>query len=261
VLFAERRRDRRIEKMARDRERLEGLSVPRRMGGGSRRSVTAVLFVLLVWGGLFAAEEQHKGPDTSHAFTFMETQDSSSDPVTYDPCGPIHLVVDSRTMVHDGMRLLQDGLDEVQDATGLTFIVDGLVDEPPLSGGAIFAADGEPRPVRVSWSDPRAETELKGKVSGVGGSAWVESSDGRRWYVTGTIVLDGPQIARVIERPHGWQAARAIVMHELGHLVGLDHVDVPGQLMQPELRWSHTTWGVGDRKGLAALGGDCTDFS
>ena len=46
---------------------------------------------------------------------------------------------------------------------------------------------------------------------------------------------------------------QAIVDHEFGHLVGLDHVDDPGELMA-EVNIGRTSYGPGDLEGLARLG-------
>jgi hypothetical protein len=55
----------------------------------------------------------------------------------------------------------------------------------------------------------------------------------------------------------GRAAARAIVMHELGHLVGLQHVAAPDQLMYERNVGQHD-FGSGDREGLRQLGlGPC----
>ena len=49
---------------------------------------------------------------------------------------------------------------------------------------------------------------------------------------------------------------RRLVLHELGHLHGLDDVDDPGELMDPSLAAS--AWGPGDLFGLAMThGGGC----
>lgn len=56
----------------------------------------------------------------------------------------------------------------------------------------------------------------------------------------------------------GRQVVRAIVLHELGHLVGLGHVTDATQLMYPEGQPGVTDFGAGDLAGLAALGrGTC----
>lgn len=263
---------------------------------GHRRAAAAVAVLVLLVGGLFVSSVLSDGmggdggfPDRpadaadaplgtpgpglgsgagdSDAFAFTATQKGDSEPVTYDPCVPIHMVVDPRTMVEDGMRLLDEALERVREATGLVFVVDGLVegsetapedgdkDEADLRG-----ADGGWVPVAVTWSDPRSSPTLDDGVTGYAGSASVER-DGHRWFVTGSVVLDGPQLEEILTRRGGWKAARAVVMHEVGHLVGLDHVQAPGQLMQPEGDGTLTTWGAGDRTGLAALGsGRCVDY-
>lgn len=196
----------------------------------------------------------------SEEFAFVSTQDDSPDPVTYDPCVPIHLVVDPRTIVEGGMKLFEEALDEVRDATGLTFVVDGLTDEAPPEAGAVTGPDGKWLPVTVSWSDPGASERLTGDVAGYAGSTSVVRGD-RRWFVTGSVVLDGPQLAKILDRRRGRNAARSVMMHELGHLVGLDHVDSSRQLMRPEGTDNLTTWGDGDLTGLAALGrGACIDY-
>ncbi|HEX6418878.1 MAG TPA: matrixin family metalloprotease, partial [Acidimicrobiales bacterium] len=71
---------------------------------------------------------------------------------------------------------------------------------------------------------------------------------------TGLVVIDGPQMAELLAGPGGREAVRAVLLHELGHLVGLDHVDDPGQLMQPVAQADLVAFGPGDLTGLAHLG-------
>ena len=196
----------------------------------------------------------------SRAYEFIATQDGGSDPVTYDPCAPIHLVVDARTIVDRGMKLLDQALDEVSEASGLQFVVDGLTKEAAPDDGTVTGPDRQWLPVTVSWSDPKTSPTLKGSVAGYAGSSSVER-DGHRWFVTGAVVLDGPQLERILDGRGGRAGVRSVMMHELAHLVGLDHVDAPGQLMRPSGDESITTWGAGDRTGLAAVGsGRCIPY-
>lgn len=198
---------------------------------------------------------------TSTAFRFLQQQDDGEAPVTYDPCVPVHLVVNPRTIVDGGMRMLDEATDQIRRTTGLVLVVDGLTEqtEPPTKAPRADGGQGW-KPVLVSWSDPAADRGLRGSTAGFAGSTAIER-DGHRWYVTGAVTLDGPQLARMLRTPDGWAPARSVIMHELGHLVGLAHVDAPGQLMQPRGRPGLDTWGAGDRTGLAALGrGACIDY-
>ncbi len=77
-------------------------------------------------------------------------------------------------------------------------------------------------------------------------------------YVTGGVELDAAQVANILPRPGGHQVVRAVVLHELGHLVGLGQVTSASQLMYPQALPGMTDFGAGDLTGLAVLGrGSC----
>jgi hypothetical protein len=282
LTFAEARRRRRVARLLR---RMDRLDRGRRRWSGARlgrRALASCLLLVLLLGGLWRlslreddvpglperpVDAQSRRIDpvaapvvTSDAFELVSRQKGSDDPVTYDPCVPIHVVVDPRTIVDDGMRMLREALDRVMDATGLVLVVDGLAEPGERPEGSTRTSDGERwSPVLVSWSDPGETPELVGRVAGLGGSTSLEIGK-HRWYVTGKVTLDGPQIDKIVDQS-GWASGRAVVMHELGHLVGLDHVGDEGQLMQPEGRAGLDAWGDGDLTGLAALGrGRCIDY-
>jgi predicted Zn-dependent protease len=70
--------------------------------------------------------------------------------------------------------------------------------------------------------------------------------------VTGGVELDAAQFAELLSRDDGAAVARAIVLHELGHALGLAHVSDPAQLMYPTQSgvWD---FAAGDLAGLAQL--------
>jgi hypothetical protein len=55
----------------------------------------------------------------------------SGRPVTYDPCHPIHYVVNPAGMPPGGLTVIHDAVQVIGKATGLTFIEDGLTRERP----------------------------------------------------------------------------------------------------------------------------------
>ena len=91
--------------------------------------------------------------------------------------------------------------------------------------------------------------ELEGDVAGIGGSAATALDTRDAHYVTGQVVLDADDFGD-IRNP---DEAQAIVDHEFGHLVGLDHVDDPNELMHAE-HTGQTSFGPGDLEGLPILG-------
>jgi hypothetical protein len=188
----------------------------------------------------------------------MATKDGLGTPVTFDPCRPIHVVVSSAAAPPGADRLLREAMAEVSDATGLVFTLEGETTERP----------GLPRqnmdqgrygnrwsPVLVAWTDPSVIPELGGSVAGLGGpvgATYIEARD--QYYASGTVYLDGPAFAEIIARPRvGWDQARAIVMHELAHLVGLGHVEATTELMHQGNSARVHSFGPGDLEGLRQL--------
>lgn len=184
------------------------------------------------------------------SYEFMLIQRGSDEPVAYDPCREIEVVVNPEGAPGNYDELVDTGLEHTSAATGLKFVRVGLTDERDVSTGGL----AQRRPVLIAWATPDEVPDLAGEVAGIGGSSAV-GPPGRMRYVTGRIMLDRDLFAsfEADEAPH----AQAIVDHELGHVVGLGHVDDPGELMYEE-NLGRTSYGPGDREGFARLGGvDC----
>ena len=118
-------------------------------------------------------------------------------------------------------------------------------------------SSGAAEPVLISFATSDELSELEGQVAGVGGSASVQRH-GVRTYVTGQVTLDIDTFDDLVDRAAAaLDVARAIAMHELGHLVGLAHVDDERELMDAQ-NHGQLDFGPGDRRGLARLGsGPC----
>ena len=194
-----------------------------------------------------------------HSFIGRETD---GDPVTWDPCETIQYVVNSRRAPAGAAEIVAEAMAAVSEATGLVFEDRGPTDEPPSQPRPLRdpARYGEGwSPVLISWTDPEEWPRLAEEpATGFGGPTWVGTDGGEAESVTGEIQLDGAWATEAVEI--GWRSDVVhLVMHELGHLVGLDHVDAIGEVMYggDDGSWP-TVWGPGDRAGLVAVGsGDC----
>lgn len=193
---------------------------------------------------------------TAGSYRFLHTTADGS-PVGYDPCRPVRYVVRPDGAPASGQVLLDDAIAIVSAASGLALVPAGTTDEAPGVDRALIQPEryGEGwAPVLIAWSDPAELPELTGQVAGVGGSAAVPGADGSgQWLAGGRLVLDGPDITAMLAREGGYEQARAVIVHELAHVLGLDHVEDPAELMHPVT--SHATdLGPGDRQGLALVG-------
>lgn len=186
-------------------------------------------------------------------FAFLSTQpEDPSRPVVYDPCQPIPYELNDALAPAGSRQLVEEAVASVAEATGLFFEYTGTTDRVESKQSIAFRPRREP--VLIVWSDPASDPMLEGDVAGVGGSVSVEHRfTGDQVYVTGTVVLDAPQLRGVLDGPDGRALVRAILKHELAHVVGLDHVRDPIELMHPRTS-DQTEWGPGDLAGLAILG-------
>jgi hypothetical protein len=199
-------------------------------------------------------------PAGSGAYEFMALQADGVTPVAYDPCRPIHYVVRSGNAPLGGDQLIQDAVARISAVTGLQFVFDGSTDENPSEQRALFQPDryGDRwAPVLISWDTVAERPDLAAEIAGMGGSVSVSFGNGPSVYVTGGVALDAAQFADILSRPGGAADARAIVLHELGHVLGLAHVSDRAQLMYPE-QSGVDDFAAGDLTGLAQLGaGEC----
>ena len=203
-------------------------------------------------------------PATSAAYAFLDTGEDGQ-PVKYDPCRPIHYVTRAANSPAAGPELIQQAIAAVSRATGLVFIDDGATMEAPSAGRESYQPDryGDRwAPVLIAWEttaeDPSfTELEDGDTILGRGGSEAVSIGDTDFTYVSGQLALNAPALKSLIEQ-EGPAQARGTIEHELGHVVGLDHVQDPTQLMNPSDAAGLNSYQAGDLNGLALLGqGEC----
>lgn len=194
-------------------------------------------------------------PVASDAYKFLAVNEDGT-PVGYSPCRPLHYVVNDQLVPAGAQHLIPEAINKVSRATGIRFIDDGATTEQPSSQRAPYQPDSYGdrwAPLLIAWTTPDAAPQLKGKVIGTGGSTHYSYDDGPKTFVTGSLELDAPQIADELQHPDGELYATAVILHELSHVMGLEHVDDPRQLMFPEIG-TPVGLGAGDLNGLHELG-------
>jgi hypothetical protein len=116
---------------------------------------------------------------------------------------------------------ITDWSDEYVDAVSSAFRAWDAVELPVRFR---VVSDSESAEVHVTWVD-HFDAPISGRTR------W--SRDNNWWIVGGGIVLAvHHQHGEVLDR----SAMRAMALHEVGHLLGLDHTTDPGSIMAPRVR-------------------------
>jgi hypothetical protein len=177
-------------------------------------------------------------------------------PLRWNPCEPIHYVVNPGRAPDGSIDDVHEAVDRVSEATGITFVYDGLTDERLTGRRATLQPSryGDRwAPVLVAWVDPDA-SDISFRDGGHVAAAVARPMTppgGEDVIVTGWIAMseDDPN-------PPGFDLPGQqgpTVLHEWGHILGLGHVEADGQLMDPA-GGGMVGFGPGDLAGLEELG-------
>lgn len=188
----------------------------------------------------------------SRAYKILKV-DAAGDPVTYDPCEPIRYAINPDGAPTDYLTFILPAINAAQEASGLSFVYDGASGDTWESR----QKDSKANPVLIAFPSRLDSDETTSDTVGLGGStALTVNGAVRPHYVTGAIALRRDWFAGQ-SAEHNTSEEQAVVMHELGHVLGLGHVDDPAQLMYAS-NHGQLTYGAGDLNGLAKLGaGEC----
>lgn len=230
------------------------------------RTFYVVMSVIVLFGVLYVAnptisgtsvqdrvrDVTDPGPHGPHAF-FLNARNGGA--VGWDPCQPIRYVVNPEGAPDDWQDVVDEAVDLTSKASGYTFEDEGTTEARPLDDASVLRG----APLLISWADGLEVPELKDKTglnavsNDVAGVAYAYAiiKKNRSYFVSGVIALD---TTTSDEMTAGDDAdARPLVLaHELGHILGLDHVDDPDQLMNPVIS-TQQGFGDGDREGLREL--------
>ena len=176
----------------------------------------------------------------TYAFQYVS---ASGEPGRWDPCTPISWRLYKPGAPKGVLALLKRDFKKVSAASGLTFVYKGYA---PRS-----AVRAEQPGITIAFM-PRSSMLAVDGVPNASGSASLSGIE----TPSGRVVLTGATVTFLRSRfsPRKkvsvWEP---LILHELAHAVGLDHVDDASQVMYPYER-SFREYQPGDLAGLKRLG-------
>ncbi len=182
-------------------------------------------------------------------------------PVRWNPCEPIHWVVNPAGAPAGALDDLMVAMTKVSEASGIRFVRDDDVDESPSTNRpAVIPRYGDGwAPVLISWGQLQgsalgAGLSVTDDTIGVATPVAIARPRGGGVLVTGQIVFERETVVSP-----GFATTRsqgAVMLHELSHILGLGHTNDNAQLLYEggEPIAGTGELGPGDRAGLESVG-------
>ena len=225
------------------------------------RWVVAVCAILALSMGALAIAPLFEGTEGTEetrgpGFLFLDRTEQGT-PTRWNPCDPIHYVVNATLAPPGSIEDVHEAVRRVTAATGIAFDYEGTTDEE----STIYREAYQPErygdrwaPVLIAWVDPNDSDipfERGDRVAAGVAVPVIPSTRLEDLYVTGWIAINADD-----PNPPGFSfpgQQGPVILHELGHLMGLGHVRTRGELMHPA-GGGVVDFGPGDLEGLRQLG-------
>ena len=184
---------------------------------------------------------------------------SSKPRVRWDSCQRIRWTFNPDAAPDNALAQVKEGVRRIELATGLTFSYAGKTDRKANPfGRRIGNAD-----VIIGWRTAK-DFEPFGKnpgTVGLGGNMYYrgwQEADGTEVNKAfkGGVVLNAsqkPHVKKGFGKGFTWGE---VIIHELGHVVGLAHPAADSQIMYQSVIRRNADWGAGDLAGFTRLGSD-----
>jgi hypothetical protein len=179
-------------------------------------------------------------------------------PFRWNPCAPIPYRVNLGGTSRRNLHVVKRALAQVARATGFTFVYAGRTHSVPFARNRSAARQIPGQGLVIAWTTPRRVPALAGDVVGIGGPGPSYHRDQTGWEITSAgVAIDRKGAAHLRRGMVDGPSLMSLLLHELGHAMGLGHVASKSEVMHEGLGpWSRPHYGAGDLAGLAQLGAD-----
>jgi hypothetical protein len=218
--------------------------------------VVCVVLALSLGGVGLAPLFQGSKPTEGPGFLFLDRTDQGT-PTRWNPCEPIHYVVNTSLAPPGSIADVHEAVSRISAATGIPFVYEGMTEEEVSIYREVFQPDrygARWAPVLIAWADPDTSDipfESGHRVAAGVAVPVIPPTRLEDVYVSGWIAINADD-----PNPPGFDLPGEqgpVILHELGHLMGLGHVKTVGELMNPS-GGGVTDLAAGDREGLRELG-------
>lgn len=183
--------------------------------------------------------------------------DHEGGPLRWDACAPVRFRLSIADAPPHAEQDVRRALHLLSEASGLDLLLEGLTEERPDRRRPLVEREGREwrwRPVLIAWAHPgEHDVPLTSLDRGVALPVAVRDGSDEA-FVTGQVVINAGRSDIVAGFGDRSNSLGATLLHELGHILGLDHVSDTTQLMSVDPGSGPVQLGEGDLAGLHAVG-------
>lgn len=176
---------------------------------------------------------------------------------SWSSCKAIPYVL-SKGTTESKAELVASALKTMGESRGLSFAFAGYSKKIAHQKWGEELTKGEYRPVLISFVKP-TQTDLLGK-NNAGGAVVNRSGEDSNLYVSGTVAFNLNTFNNLKDGFVGGKSKGNLLLHEFGHLIGLEHVKKTSALMNPTVN-DGTENGLNDNElsSLRSFSATCND--